>query len=418
MQQLKRWPGIELRHLEALAVVVDEGSFRRAARKLGYTQSAISQQIAALERAVGHPVLERPSRGRPLALTEVGARLRRLHDTVEQAMAAARADVAAAAAGSGTSCAWGRRSRSRISPRRSSPCASGIPRVVVEVVSAVEDDRLLRLLETGAVDLAIVRSASVSPPVEVRPAAMCSYAVAIPSASSLARGQKRIALSDLSGLARIATADGTAFADDVAAPVVASDAEMALGLVGAGAGAAVLPALFASVAHPGVTVRPLRDILPAVPALDRDHQPARPAGLGPRGPAGRRDLRLAERQPRRERRGTRLGRGDQPRGIDRPRLTSPVGPAPGERVRDSPGPSPLAVEAELREDVQPAPHRGRAAVPRCVAEQADRVQLALADERLRVDHEPRLARRAEDVAAVEVLVDERLGVGVGGAEDV
>jgi DNA-binding transcriptional LysR family regulator len=101
VQQLKRWPGIELLHLEALAVVSDEGSFRRAARKLGYTQSAISQQIAALERAVGHAVLERPSRGRPLALTEVGARLRRLHDTVEHAISAARADVAAAAAGVG-----------------------------------------------------------------------------------------------------------------------------------------------------------------------------------------------------------------------------------------------------------------------------------------------------------------------------
>ena len=262
MQQLKRWPGIELRHLEALAVVVDEGSFRRAARKLGYTQSAISQQIAALERAVGHPVLERPSRGRPLALTEVGARLRRLHDTVEQAMAAARADVAAAAAGVGhvvrvgTPFSFPHLSEAVVAMRVRHP------RVVVEVVSAVEDDRLLRLLETGAVDLAIVRSAGVLPPVEVRPAATCSYAVAIPSASALARAQKRIALSDLDGLARIATADGTAFADDVAAPVVASDAEMALGLVGAGAGAAVLPALFASVTHSGVTVRPLRDILP------------------------------------------------------------------------------------------------------------------------------------------------------------
>jgi len=48
----------------------------------------------------------------------------------------------------------------------------------------------------------------------------------------------------------------------VAAPVVASDAEMALGLVGAGAGAAVLPSLFASAPPAGVAVRPLRDILP------------------------------------------------------------------------------------------------------------------------------------------------------------
>jgi DNA-binding transcriptional LysR family regulator len=262
VQQLKRWPGIELRHLEALAVVSDEGSFRRAARKLGYTQSAISQQIAALERAVGHSVLERPSRGRPLALTEVGIRLRRLHDTVEHAISAARADVAAAAAGVGhvvrvgTPFSFPHLSEAVVAMRVRHP------RVVVEVVSAADDDRLFRLLETGAVDLAVVRSAGAGPPVEVRPAALCSYAVAIPAACTLARKQKRVALADLGSFARIATADGTAFADDVAAPVVASDAEMALGLVGAGAGAAVLPSLFASAPPSAVAIRPLRDILP------------------------------------------------------------------------------------------------------------------------------------------------------------
>src|SRR5215210_9051938 len=170
VQQLKRWPGIELRHLEALAVVSDEGSFRRAARKLGYTQSAISQQIAALERAVGHAVLERPSRGRPLALTEVGARLCRLHDTVEQAISAARADVAAAASGVGrvvrvgTPFSFPQLSEAVVAMRVRHPG------VVVEVVTAVDDDRLFRLVETGAVDLAIVQTEG-APPIEERPAA-------------------------------------------------------------------------------------------------------------------------------------------------------------------------------------------------------------------------------------------------------
>ena len=46
--------------MRAFATVVDEGSFSRAARVLGYTQSAISQQIGALERIVGGSVLRRP----------------------------------------------------------------------------------------------------------------------------------------------------------------------------------------------------------------------------------------------------------------------------------------------------------------------------------------------------------------------
>ena len=62
----------ELRHLQALDAVADEGTFSRAAIRLGYTQSTLSQQIAALERTVGGAVFDRPGGPRPVRLTPLG----------------------------------------------------------------------------------------------------------------------------------------------------------------------------------------------------------------------------------------------------------------------------------------------------------------------------------------------------------
>ncbi len=65
-------PDLELRYLTALDAVATEGTFGRAADRLGYTQSAVSQQIAALERAVHASVFDRPGGPRPVELTPFG----------------------------------------------------------------------------------------------------------------------------------------------------------------------------------------------------------------------------------------------------------------------------------------------------------------------------------------------------------
>ena len=63
---------IDLRGLRALVAVADESSFRGAARTLGYTQSAVSHQIATLERGLEASLFTRPGGRGAITLTPAG----------------------------------------------------------------------------------------------------------------------------------------------------------------------------------------------------------------------------------------------------------------------------------------------------------------------------------------------------------
>lgn len=76
--------------LRTFVTVARLGSFSEAARELGYTQSAVSQQIAALESDLGSVLLGR----RPVEPTEAGARLLEHAGPLLMRLAAARADLA------------------------------------------------------------------------------------------------------------------------------------------------------------------------------------------------------------------------------------------------------------------------------------------------------------------------------------
>lgn len=60
-------------HLRTLEVVTETGSFAAAARELGYTASAVSQQMEALERASGMRLFDREARG--VKITEMARML-------------------------------------------------------------------------------------------------------------------------------------------------------------------------------------------------------------------------------------------------------------------------------------------------------------------------------------------------------
>src|SRR5207253_5388401 len=99
MNRPDSWLGVELRHMAALEAVGRTGSFGGAARELGYTQSAVSQQIAQLERIVGQKLVERPGGPRRVSLTDAGRLLLRHAGAVTAQIAAASADMAALAEG-------------------------------------------------------------------------------------------------------------------------------------------------------------------------------------------------------------------------------------------------------------------------------------------------------------------------------
>jgi DNA-binding transcriptional LysR family regulator len=65
--------GLGLRELQAVLAVAELGSFRRAATALGYTQSALSHQVSALEGALGQSLFERPGGRAPVRRARLSA---------------------------------------------------------------------------------------------------------------------------------------------------------------------------------------------------------------------------------------------------------------------------------------------------------------------------------------------------------
>src|SRR5947199_6500286 len=150
-----RFLGVELRHLAALEAVSRTRSFGRAARDLGYTQSAVSQQIAQLERTVGQRLVDRPGGPRPVDVTDAGRLLLRHADAIVAQLDAAQADMAALAEGAAGPLRVGifQRVGARILPGLIRRFKQDWPRVEVSVREETDAADLLRLLEHGELDL-------------------------------------------------------------------------------------------------------------------------------------------------------------------------------------------------------------------------------------------------------------------------
>src|SRR5258708_2454675 len=147
--ELHDWAGLELRHLIALQAVAEERSFGRAAERLGYTQSAVSHQIAALEGLVGQRVVERARGQRSVTLTQAGSLLARHADAIVARLRAAQADYAAFLDGNAGVLRVGvyQSVGTRILPTLLREFAVAWPRVEVRLTEASDDGQLLALVE-------------------------------------------------------------------------------------------------------------------------------------------------------------------------------------------------------------------------------------------------------------------------------
>ena len=149
------WLGIDLRDLAALEAVARTRSFGSAARELGYTQSAVSQQIAQLERIVGQRLFDRPGGPRRVEPTEAGLLLLGHADAIVARLDAARADMAALAEGSAGTLRVGiyQSVGARLLPALVRRFREQWPQVGIRVREESSAADLLRLLEHGELDL-------------------------------------------------------------------------------------------------------------------------------------------------------------------------------------------------------------------------------------------------------------------------
>jgi DNA-binding transcriptional LysR family regulator len=268
------WLGLELRHLIALKAVADEGSFGRAARHLGYTQSAVSQQIATLEKIVGQRLLDRPGGPKPVSLTEAGRLLLCHAEGITARLQAAQADLAALSAGDagplriGTYQSVG----AKILPTLLRQFCAEWPKVDITLTESADDADLLRAVERGELDLAFAVLPLVQGPFEAAELMRDPYVLLVAADSPLATRDRPPTLREIAELPLIGFRTCRTTQQVEARLRIAGqepkfvfrsdDNGTVQGLVAAGVGAALVPRLVVEESNEGLSMIELGDRVP------------------------------------------------------------------------------------------------------------------------------------------------------------
>lgn len=285
------WLGVELRHFAALQAVASEGSFGRAAERLGYTQSAISQQIQTLERIVGEKLVERPGGPRPVSLTEAGHLLLRHADSIVARMQAAQADLHAMRTGEagllriGTFQSVG----ARLLPEIVRRFREQWPQIAVTLEERDSDAELAQMVERGEIDVAFALPPFYDAPLETIELLRDPYVLVVAKSSPLAKLTKAPPLAEIvrEPLIGFRTCRSMEPFEDAVRAIGAEatfgfrsdDNGTVQGMVAAGIGSAVLPRLSVDASDPRVAVLELGATVPPrlisiVRHRDRYHSPA------------------------------------------------------------------------------------------------------------------------------------------------
>jgi DNA-binding transcriptional LysR family regulator len=262
------WLGVELRHFAALQAVASAGSFGRAAERLGYTQSAISQQIATLERIVGEKLVERPGGPRPVSLTEAGRLLLRHADSIVARLQAAQADLHALRAGEAGTLRVGtfQSAGARVLPEIMRRFTAQWP--LIEVMLEEHDDEVIAdALERGELDVGFLLLPIGDAPLETVELLRDPYVLVVAAGSPLADGPpslQEIARQPLVGFRSGLSTDPieAAFRAARLEPRWAfrsNDNQTVQGLVAAGMGSAIVPLLTVDTGDPRIVAVDLGD---------------------------------------------------------------------------------------------------------------------------------------------------------------
>ncbi len=255
--------------LRAFLEVARQGSFTMAARRLGWTQSAVSRQISSLEGALGgDPLFDRLPRG--VRLTEAGRTLVPYAEAVAEALHGARRELAELRQGAGGRLRFGAfaTADAALVPHALGAFRARHPGVRVSREEGFTAD-LLDRLGAGHLDLAVVSTTRRAPleTYELHHLLDERLYVAVPAGHPLAgSGPVRLGqLADADWISGGSRPEGTlldaalrqGFRPRVAHVVGEWTAKQ--GYVAAGLGVTLVPALAAESVRPDVTLLPVRD---------------------------------------------------------------------------------------------------------------------------------------------------------------